>query len=157
MTKQILKAFTASAVFAALALFAAVGTARAQSPVNIRVQIPFDFYVGDQLLPAGEYTVRRAVAGANNTLVVAGRGEQAARQTSGIESSREAEATKLIFHRYADQHFLVSLWTEGERAGREFRPSKRERAIKAEGARVAAHGGNAKDMKPIRVEVAAGH
>ncbi|MCA1614405.1 MAG: hypothetical protein LC800_09780 [Acidobacteria bacterium] len=157
MTKQVLKAFTAAAVFAALALFAAVGTARAQSPVQIRINVPFDFYVGDQLLPAGEYTVRRAAAGANNTLVVAGGGERAARQTSVIEGGREADATKLVFHRYADQHFLVSLWTEGERTGRGFRPSKRERAIRAEGARVAARGGNAEDVRPVVVEVAAGH
>lgn len=157
MKKRILKTFTAAAVFAALALFAAAGEARAQSPVNIRVNVPFDFYVGDRLLPAGEYTVRRAAAGANNTLVVAGvGGERAARQTSAVESGKSADATRLVFHRYADQHFLVSLWTEGEKQGREFLPSKRERAIKSEGARVAARGGDAGDMKPVVVEVAAG-
>lgn len=157
MKNQILKSFTAAAVFAALALFAAAaGEARAQSPVHIRVQIPFDFYVGDRLLAAGEYTVRRAAAGTNNTLVFAGGGERAARQTSAVETGREADATKLVFHRYADQYFLARLWTVGERAGREFRPSKRERSIRAEGARVAARGGNASDMKPVVVEVAAG-
>ena len=156
MKRQILKTFAASAVFDALALFAAAGAARAQSPVNIRVNVPFDFYVGDRLLPAGEYTVRRAVAGVTNTLIVAGRGERAARQTSRVESSREADATQLVFHRYGEQHFLVRIWTVGEREGREFRRSKRERAIRAEGAQVAALGGNAEGMKPVVVEVAAG-
>ena len=156
MKKQILKTFTAAAVFAALALFAAAGEARAQSPVNIRVNVPFDFYVGDRLLPAGEYKVRRVVEGVSNTLVVAGRGERAARQTSVVESRREADATRLVFHRYGEQHFLVRIWTVGEREGREFHQSKRERAIKAEGAQVAALGGNAEGMKPVVVEIAAG-
>ena len=156
MKKQILKAFTATAVFAALALFAAAGEARAQSPVNIRVNVPFDFYVGDRLLPAGEYRVGRAVTGVTNTLLVAGRDERAARQTSGVQSRREAEATKLVFHRYGEQYFLVRLWTVGEREGREFHQSRRERAIRAEGAQVAALGGNSEGMKPAVVEVAAG-
>lgn len=155
MTRQITKAFTAFGLFAALALFAAAGAARAQSPVNIKVSVPFDFYVGDRLLPAGEYTVRRAGAGAGNLLVVAGAGERAARQTNAVEGA-SADATRLVFHRYGGQYFLARLWVAGDREGREFRPSKRERAIRAEAAQIAALGGNAEGMKPVVVEVAAG-
>lgn len=36
-----------------------IGIAQAQSPDYLKVNVPFDFYAGNNHLPAGEYQVRR--------------------------------------------------------------------------------------------------
>lgn len=155
MKKQILRAATGFGLFSVLALVAAVGAARAQSPVNISVDVPFDFYVGDQLMPAGRYTVKRAVRDANRTLVVAGQkeGDRAAAATAPV-AGRESRRSALVFHRYGDEYFLRSAWAAGDAEGREFRESKRERAARRGGRLIVKNGGGG--VRPQVVEVTAG-
>ena len=154
MKKQILRAATSFGLFSVLALVAAVGTARAQSPVNISVDVPFDFYVGDQLMPAGRYTVKRAVKDNDRTLVVAGEDEddRTAALTAPV-GGRGSKQSALVFHRYGGEHFLRSAWTGGDAEGREFRESKRERAARRGGRLIVKNGGEG--VRPEVVEVTA--
>ncbi len=155
MKKQILRAATSFGLFSVLALAAATGTARAQSPVRLSVDVPFDFYVGDRLMTAGRYTVRRAVRDTNRTLVVAGRGEgERASATTAPIAGREARQSALVFHRYGGQHFLRGAWTVGEAEGREFGESEQERAARRERRLLVRRGGGG--AKPEVVEITAG-
>ena len=154
MKKQILRAVTSFGLFSILALVAAAGPARAQSPVNISVDVPFDFYVGDKRMPAGRYTVKRAVKDTNRTLVVAGdrEGERAAATTAPV-AGREARQSALVFHRYGGEYFLRSARTVGETEGREFNESKLERAARQGRRLLVKRGGDG--VRPEVVEVTA--
>lgn len=154
MKKQFLRAVTGFGLFSTLALVAAAGAAQAQSPARLTVDVPFDFYVGDQLMPAGRYTVRRAVRDNDRTLVVAGEkeGDRAAGVTAPA-AGRESKRGALVFHRYGGEYFLRSAWTEGGAEGREFRESKREGAARRGSRLLVKNGGDG--VKPQIVEVTA--
>lgn len=157
MKKQVLRTVTGFGLFSILALVAAAPAARAQSPVNIKVEVPFDFHVGERLMPAGRYTIRRAAADTNRTLVVAGEGEgeRAAVATAPV-AGREARRTALVFHRYGGEHFLRAAWTAGETEGREFAESKRERAARRQRRQLVRRGGESgPEIVPEIVEVTA--
>ena len=154
MKKKILRAVTTFGLFSVLALVAAVAPARAQSPVSLSVDVPFDFYVGDKQMPAGRYTIRRAAKGTNSVLVLAGEkdGERAAATTAPV-AGREARRSALVFHRYGDEHFLRAAWTVGETEGREFNVSKLERAARQGRRMLVKNGGET--VRPEVVEVTA--
>jgi hypothetical protein len=99
----------------------AVGVASAQSTQPLTFKTPVPFVVGDQLMPAGEYTVR----------------DVSISMTSGFLSFRSADGDgivvvrsipiekldyetrhKLIFHRYGSQYYVSEIWTPGYRTGR---------------------------------------
>ena len=154
MKKQILRNATTFGLFAVLALVAAVSAARAQSPVNISVEGPFDFYVGERLMPAGRYTVKRVARDTNRVLVVAGQdeGDRAAAMTAPV-TGREVRQSALVFHRYGEQYFLRGAWTVGDTEGCAFAESKLERAARRDGRQLVKQGGDG--VKPEVVEVTA--
>lgn len=155
MKKQVLRAVTNFGLFSILALSAAAPTARAQSPVRLSVDVPFDFYVGDRRMPAGRYTVKRAVRDTNRTLLIAGdkEGARAAATTAPV-AGREARRSALVFHRYGHAYFLRGAWTVGETEGREFNESKLEREARRVRRLLAGRGGEG--VRPEVVEVTAG-
>ena len=105
-----------SAIFT-LGLLLVVSAAHAQT-TNVLARIPFDFMVGKQMLPAGEYTLK-SLDQISNALVI--RGEQGARKitlTQAEEKPGPAEKTVLIFHRVGDEYFLAEVWVEGNSSGR---------------------------------------
>ena len=154
MKKQIHRTVTTFGLFSILALVAAVSPAQAQSPVSISVDVPFDFYVGDLLMPAGRYTVKRAMRDTNRTLLIAGdkEGERAAAMTAPVVG-RAAKQSTLVFHRYGAEYFLRSTWTMGETEGREFSQSKQERAARERKRQLTRQGGEG--VRPEVVEVTA--
>lgn len=154
MEKQILRNATTFGLFAVLALVAAVSTARAQSPVNISVDVPFDFYVGDRLMSAGRYTVKRVARDTNRVLVVAGQdeGDRVTAMTAPV-TRREVRQSQLVFHRYGEQYFLRGTWTVGDTEGCAFAESKQERAARRMRRQLVENGGDG--AKPEVVEVTA--
>ena len=123
MQKQVLKIFSVLSLFVTLA----VGSVYAQSDMHLKVNIPFEFSVGNEALPAGEYTVRHLFQG---VLVI----QNADRSTTKVFSSIGARANKtldessLVFHRYEDEHFLSKIWTTGNDTGHEIFKSRAEGA-----------------------------
>lgn len=132
MRKQILKGFTMLALIVAVALMTAVASAHAQSGTVV-ADIPFEFNVGDQALPAGEYSVRSITAG-GEALAIRNRdaNRAAIRLTLSIEASKAPNQTKLVFHRYGQRYFLSEVWTSGEKAGRKLLKSSQERVIEGQ-------------------------
>ena len=115
----------------------AAATASAMSVDGMRTQIPFDFQVGDVLLPAGQYTITSLTSDEMTIRISDGRKNVACVITMSKEDSLRSEPRpRLVFHKYGDQYFLVAAWGN-DRTGRELPESKRERRLRHE--LVAAH------------------
>jgi hypothetical protein len=64
----------------ALVLLAFAGTvvvAHAQEAGKVVVSVPFDFFAGTKMLPAGKYTVSRSSSDTNSPLIIYGNGNSA--------------------------------------------------------------------------------
>ena len=93
---------------------AQVGTAWTGSDVEVKFKVPMAFYVGDKLLPAGEYTVVQTGGEQANTITVRGKGKNEA--VIGIEivnSNKPAKDTSVTFNKYGDKDYLASIITPG--------------------------------------------
>ena len=116
-------------MFFALGVAALLWVSPAGAQVStMRMEIPFAFVAGDQLLPAGQYVVtvdqdfnRCLFANQSNT------NAQMIRLESATESRRLAKASlgTLRFTRYGGQHFLSAVWRPGHEEGNRVVASKR--------------------------------
>ncbi len=110
-----------AAVFA-LAL-AAVGQT---SPGDLVVDVPFEFSVNGQKLPAGHYIVSQQtdmirIFNRHLGLFVA----------THSATRTQTDGSKLVFHRYGTDYFLSAVWITGSKSGKELFPSGADREWKA--------------------------
>jgi len=97
----------------------AVAAASAQSTQPMNFRTPFAFMVGDQLLPAGAYTVH--VVTVTGKLLVSKPDGTAAGNFVGsivLQKLDYESRYRLVFHRYGTQYYLSEIWTPGYRTGR---------------------------------------
>ena len=126
MKKQIMR-------IAALTLFVttlAVASAHAQSPSsNQIVNVPFDFYVGAEKLPAGEYMVRTEAS--HTTMRIQRRDQSPGAYFSirPVEGREIQNQSKLVFHKYGEDYFLSQIWTAGRASGQELNRTARQRSL----------------------------
>jgi len=100
------------AVFTLFAGFGFAGTA------TMRISIPFDFYAGDQQLPAGEYTFQMGSPLAQTSSVVTVRAKGGAGLCIlATQPGTDAADAKLLFNKYGNRHFLSSVSIRGLKAG----------------------------------------
>jgi len=109
-----------------------VATASAQLPgTRTSAQIPFDFIVGEQTLPAGTYELRRLgndpyllciqnVDDSRNVIIF---------KTSLLDDRDSIRQSALVFHRYGDVYFLAEIRSRYEGISRELQPSEQERGM----------------------------
>ena len=126
----------AAALFAALACLSL--PLRAETLI---AKVPFDFYMDNSTLPAGEYRVDlksqflvmvRNSQGKGAVFSIVSPAERPASQTKGL----------LVFHKIGEEYFLVQVWTPDSIRGHKLRESAREeeayaRANRADGMVVA--------------------
>lgn len=128
MRRQILKGFTMVALIVGVAFMAAVVSANGQTSIGVTANIPFEFVVGDQTLPAGKYTVKTITMG-SQVLAIRSQNKTALRQSNSLRASKAQDKGKLVFHRYGQRYFLSEVWSAGDEAGRQLRKSREERNI----------------------------
>lgn len=138
-------------LLSAIVLLASVASTQAQSlgGNRIRANIPFDFNISEKKLPAGEYSVGRAINHSDDLLVSISDREgrsKAIRLSNAVVRSRPNGKGLLVFHRYGDQYFLFQVWPAGATVGREFQKSKSEREVQKQLARNASRGGVAENV-----------
>ena len=123
-------------VLCAVVLASTFVSVQAQSlQYRIRVNIPFDFSIADKKLPAGSYSVGRAIQNSDNTVlsILDGRGHTKEMHMSiPVLSADTKNQATLVFHRYGDEYFLYQVWTAGETTGRQFPRSSAERALQSQ-------------------------
>ena len=93
--------------------------ASAASGVVMRGDVPFDFYVENQLLPAGEYDFAMGVIGGETASSVAVRtrdGSVVAFLTTKSDSVAKAANGQLVFNHYNGKYFLSSVECPGYKA-----------------------------------------
>ena len=123
-------------VLCAIVLATASVSIQAQSlQYRIRVNIPFDFSIANKKLPAGNYSIGRAIQNSDNTVlsILDGRGHtKEARLSIPVLAAAAKNQATLVFHRYGDEYFLYQVWTAGETTGRQFPKSSAERALQSQ-------------------------
>lgn len=119
-------------VFTVLVLVAAAAVVNGQSIVYpLKAKIPFDFIVGDTVLPQGEYIV--STLDANGEVILKGAKESVMCLTMRSGKHRNANADELVFHRLNGEYFLSSIWTAENPDGYQLFASRREREHVAAG------------------------
>jgi len=108
---------------------------QAENVPFIRVSIPFDFTVGNQTLPAGDYTISDSDVHPQTFIWLQSLdGKQLAvvhtQQTFALNPSAR---TQLIFQHSGGEYFLSQVWTLGSTSGREVRLSDRAKELARNG------------------------
>ena len=98
-----------------LMLLATTGLTAAQDTA-MSFKVPFDFYVGEQLLPAGEYTVKRIVPGVL-VLRITSKNQNAITINIIPILGKSSAKERLTFNRYENDYFLSELWWPGADIG----------------------------------------
>lgn len=128
--KQVVR-LTMIGLLSVVAMVVMVGSAQAQSLGNkIRINVPFEFSVGDKKLPAGEYSIGRAMPSSGDTVLLISRvneKDSVFPLTNSAQSLEPKDADTLVFHRYGDQYFLFQVWPAGATYGRVVVKSRSER------------------------------
>lgn len=129
-----MKRITAIALLA-IANFAVAGTSFAQSKA-VQAKVPFDFTVGNKLLPSGTYTIKEESTG----LIVIKNHDKPIALVSFVEpdGKKAANGGKLIFHKYGSQYFLSEILSDRANMNVRVPVSKTEKRVKLQQAMIAA-------------------
>jgi hypothetical protein len=118
-----------------VALVALSGMAAAQLSSNSRIvtQVPFEFVVGNQIVPAGECVVQIATMD-GNTLSIRNTGTKVNlfASTSRDEGKKNASQYALVFKRYGDSYFLSGIKLQGSKVRYRLYESKGEAELRAQ-------------------------
>ena len=120
-------------VLIALTLFAVlmVPATQAQS-IILQAEIPFDFAVGNNWLPAGEYQVTKPNSHGVILIQSQDARSSAHAMTIGGQAGKTGHVGKLVFNRYGEQYFLSKIWAPGSDTGRELSKCRLEREVAAQ-------------------------
>jgi hypothetical protein len=110
---------------------AAVNHVSAQTLKTIRVDVPFDFHVGDKTFPAGVYYLESISRLSNNLLQL--RSFETKKQRLLVTDdlySRERHLPKLVFHRIGEEHYLSNIFMSVGTSGFSIRAPRRVETAK---------------------------
>lgn len=131
MKKILIKACLASAVM----VLATTPSAFALiTEGSVRANIPFKFYAGDVLLPAGHYTITVPNSQAPDILLFRNSNDtaEAIVMTDPAFRLDPAHDVRLDFDKVANKDFLSSIWVEGTRTGYELMKPPLENKLEAQ-------------------------
>jgi hypothetical protein len=121
----------AIAAVLAFSIVAAAMSAPAQAPSVLVVNVPFEFVVGNQALPAGEYKIERGLSSRLDVLLIRRADGRALTYmlTTALHAKDVQPESKLIFNRYGNRYFLSQIWNAADQWGRELSKSPREKEM----------------------------
>jgi hypothetical protein len=121
----VMKRITAIALLA-IANLALAGTSFAQSN-GVQSNVPFDFTVGNKVLPAGTYQVTTQPGG---YIVIKNHDKPIAMLTLvDQDGTRSKNGGEMIFHKYGDQYFLSKILCDSADMNVELHRSKAEKQV----------------------------
>lgn len=125
-------------LFVALSLVISAASTFGSAQIEgvIKVNVPFTFYVGNTELPAGEYTIRRAVASNPDVLEIRSADNKTAVLVLGrpAHSTTTPSKTQLIFKKYGDAAVLSQIFEAGNASGVELPKLLQEERVAKGGA-----------------------
>ena len=112
MKKEI---YAAATMLMLIGILAVTAEAQSVNGVSIRANIPFEFSVGDKLLPAGEYRIQQVNPSSDVVMLQIANANGEARVMVRVQSmrARDTNRTELVFNRYGSSYFLSTLAIEG--------------------------------------------
>ena len=129
-----MKRITATALLA-IANLAMAGTSFAQTN-GVQAKVPFDFTVGNKVLPAGTYQIKTQT---ESGMVIAIRNRDkpiVMLTTVDQDGTGSKDGGKLIFHKYGDQYFLREILCDSAGMNVALHPSKAEERVRLQQAMV---------------------
>jgi len=119
-----MKALYTIALTVGLLLTTAAANAQA---VTMRAHVPFDFVVGDQALPAGDYLIQPALSGSAILTIRSSDGSRSASAiTYAFGGGKPWEKTELVFHHVAQSYILAQVQVQGFAEGRQLPKNRAE-------------------------------
>jgi len=109
-----------------LFVLSAIGMGQAQIGGDVlKLKVPFNFTVGTQTFPAGEYSLKPLLP---HTMSLRNQAGQVLTNinTNSVESIEVQKSMKLVFDGYDGHYFLAQIWKEGDNIGRELTKSPAE-------------------------------
>jgi len=94
-------------------------SAQAQYSVQLKANIPFAFSIGNQTMPAGEYTVRCTNSSSDMKILqlrLRDGHESVLVRTSSVIGKLQ-DGARLVFYRYDDQYFFAQAWLPSDSIG----------------------------------------
>jgi hypothetical protein len=110
-------------MIAALFAFTFLTTGAFAATNKQNANVPFEFHLGDRVMPAGNYTIRQLTAETLEISNDAGSAKSVALTFAAQRTSNETES-KLVFRHIGDQYFLVQVWGSNTESGRALVPSR---------------------------------
>src|SRR5260370_7161891 len=94
----------------------------------LKLKVPFNFTVGTQTFPAGQYSLKPLLP---HTMSLRNQAGQVLTNitTNSVESTEVQKSMKLIFNGYDGHYFLAQIWKEGDNIRRELTTSPAETEI----------------------------
>jgi hypothetical protein len=115
----------------AIAVFGAAFTTNASGQASriVRVDVKFDFQIGDRLYPAGAYQIESLGRQPNNILQIRSVADADKREfiVANHSITGKTQAPKLVFDKYGKIYFLRNIVLESGQWGYSIRPSRRQR------------------------------
>jgi hypothetical protein len=112
----------------ALSIMAVTQVALGQD--SMVVNIPFEFVAGKATLPPGEYIVQAPESGSAVLLINRTTPNASIVLVTMPARSRDPQsASKLVFNRYGNRHFLAQVWKAGYAQGKQLLKSPREKEL----------------------------
>jgi len=117
-------------VLFAIAVFvtALTTTASGQTSKTVRVNVKFDFQIGDRIYPAGEYRIELMRGQSDNVLLI--RNVRDAKRTqlmlAGHLNAGQRRAPKLVFLKEGKSYFLTEIFLESGQWGYSIPPARRQ-------------------------------
>ena len=107
------------AVILFFSLITSVVIVNAQSTHRFKVDVPFQFILNGQTLPAGNYVIERTDAAKPNimTLKRADGGVVRVIITQRVETDKPSTESSLVFIRREGKHYLFQVWNVGAMNG----------------------------------------
>ena len=125
-------------VIALLALAGIIGTGKALAQDEVRVTVPFDFAVGNKVLPAGMYSITPVSATA---IEIQNRATWNGVLTLTNQTSKESAKNVLVFDKYNGHYFLREILCESARMNLSLPASKSEQRARELEAKYPTDGG----------------
>jgi len=128
--KSVRTLITIALLFTAITL-----CAQTQNRPLMKVNIPFSFTVDNRTLPAGQYYVTDVFAERTIALTTIDRKHTLMINDVPNYASSPSPDSRLVFHRYGSEYFLVQVWAKGDNVARNPFVSKRATELAQAGSR----------------------
>ena len=117
-----------------LSVLAGVRTTNAQVTNAVIVDIPFDFYIGNSNLPAGQYTVKPFGSSPEGMMAISNQEGKILRVflVGSAELSVSPHNAELVFEHVADRYFLYEVFDQENPLGALLQKSHIERNLEHE-------------------------